>query len=483
MKHAILILAHKNVEQLCRLVKYFDCHCEVYIHIDKKQPIGIYEENILRAYPQVKLVSRDYDVNWGGTSVLESEMYLLRMAVDLGDADYFHLISGQDYPIRPLDHFLKFFEENAGKEFISYLHLPHPQWEDNTFRRLQYFYPYDYASGQENPRQWVREQVRIQREKGSKRPIPDEFEHLYGSSQWFSITREAVTTLLAYTDSSPSLYGKLWMTFAPEECYIATVLVNLIDKENIVQSNCRFIRWKYENGNRPANLGCEHFRYMLECECLIARKIEMPYSMELVNRIDKYLHRDNQIELKYTGGWIYDGFIKYRYDAKFADYVARMWCEIDARTGIDMGCGAGLYVAQWRSRGLSFAGYDANPYTKKLSTMLLPENDTPCDFADLTDLLDVDCQFDLVVCKDVLPYIPKELEQTAIQNLTNLSAGFIILSWNVPEEFSVLPHRQIAEEALLALLKENNFVKERYMTANMRVILNSKDCCVFVRHE
>ncbi len=205
MKHAILILAHKNVEQLCRLVKYFDCHFEVYIHIDKKQPIGIYEENILRAYPQVKLVSRDYDVNWGGTSVLESEMYLLRMAVDLGDADYFHLISGQDYPIRPLDHFLKFFEENAGKEFISYLHLPHPQWEDNTFRWLQYYYPYDYASGQENPRQWVREQVRIQREKGCERPIPDVFEHLYGSSQGFSITREAVTSLIAYTDNSPSL--------------------------------------------------------------------------------------------------------------------------------------------------------------------------------------------------------------------------------------------------------------------------------------
>lgn len=36
MKHAILILAHKNVPQLCRLVKYFDRDCEVFIHIDKK---------------------------------------------------------------------------------------------------------------------------------------------------------------------------------------------------------------------------------------------------------------------------------------------------------------------------------------------------------------------------------------------------------------------------------------------------------------
>ena len=132
----------------------------------------------------MKAVSREYDVNWGGTSVLESEMHLLRMAVQRSDADYFHLISGQDYPTRPLDYFLEFYDRNAGKEYIGYLHLPHPNWEDNTFRRLQYYYPYDYAASKRNPRGWGREQVRQQQVKRAKRPIPDEFDHLYGSSQW-----------------------------------------------------------------------------------------------------------------------------------------------------------------------------------------------------------------------------------------------------------------------------------------------------------
>ena len=147
MKHAILILAHKNIGQLCRLAGYFEKDCDVFIHIDKKQPVTREEEEKLRSYKQVKAVSREYDVNWGGTSVLESEMHLLRMAVQRSDADYFHLISGQDYPTRPLDYFLEFFNRNAGKEYIGYLHLPHPNWEDNTFRRLQYYYPYDYAAG------------------------------------------------------------------------------------------------------------------------------------------------------------------------------------------------------------------------------------------------------------------------------------------------------------------------------------------------
>lgn len=108
------------------------------------------------------------------------------------------------------------------------MHLPHPKWEGNTFRRLQYYYPYDYAQGKENPKKWVRNEVRLQHAKGLKRPIPDEFDHLYGNSQWFSITRQATEKLLEYTDRSPSLYRRMWMTFAPEECYISTVLVNLM---------------------------------------------------------------------------------------------------------------------------------------------------------------------------------------------------------------------------------------------------------------
>ena len=148
-----------------------------------------------------------------------------------------------------------------------------------------------------------------------------------------------------------------------------------------------------------------------------------------------------------------------------------------------MGCGDGLYVSQWRSRGLSFAGYDANPRTKALSTMLLPKGDTPCGVADLTEDLEANRKFDMVVCKDVLPYIPQELETVALRNLAKLSAHFIILSWNVPGEQSTLPHRQVEGSSILSILAKEHFTQEKYMTANLRVIMNRKDCCVLIRHE
>lgn len=472
MRHAILIMAHKNVEHLCRLVEYFEYNCDIFLHIDKKQNIAPDSLLHLSKYKQVKLISQAYNVNWGGTSLLDCELFLLRTALSQSEADYFHLISGQDYPLRPLPRFLEFFEQHTGEEFIQYVHLPNPKWESNTFRRLQYFYPYDYAQDKKNPRRWVREQVRLQHAKGLKRPIPDEFDHLYGSSQWFSITRKAVTTLLDYTDKFPSLYKKMWMTFAPEECYISTVLVNILGTENINPWNCRFIRWKNENGNIPANLGIEHFYLLIEREYLFARKMEWPCSIELMNRIDRYMLHDRKICLTNTGGWIYDGFEQYVYEKAFCDFVIQLWWDTGINSAIDMGCGAGYYVAQWRAHGLSFAGYDANPYTPILSNMLLPEGDEVCEVADLTEEFYVPEPFDLVVCKDVLPYIPCICEATAIRNLVKLSSRFILLSWATASPIPAC--RVVDKDKLIKAFENEGFSMEPYMTARLRVLLKRK---------
>lgn len=215
MRHAIMIMAHTNWPHLYKLVEYFKVKCDVFIHIDAKCGIDSEIINNLYAFSQVKLVNTAYEVNWGGTSVLESELALLKYAFENSNCGYFHLLSGQDYPVKPLDYFLDYFKENKGKEYIHYVNIPNPNWENNTFARFQFFFPYDWAQDKPNPRLWVREQVNTQRLKGIKRPVPDDFTTLYGSSQWFSISRNAVNILLSYTASNSSFLNKLWMTFAP----------------------------------------------------------------------------------------------------------------------------------------------------------------------------------------------------------------------------------------------------------------------------
>lgn len=477
MTHAIIILAHKNIPQVARLARYFEHDCDVFVHIDRKQQVDPAELALLKNLPQVRLVSRQYDVNWGGFSILECEIWLMQQVFVQSDAKYFHLISGQDYPVRPLTQFLDFFEEKKGKEFMLNIHLPNPGWEKNTFGRFQYYYPYDQAGDRPNPRHWASEQAKLQQDRGMKRPIPDEFDHLYGSSQWFSISRKAVKTLLDYTREKPSLYNRMWMTFAPEEAYLATVLVNLLGKECFANTNLRFIRWKHENGNRPANLGPEHFHYLLEHNVFFARKVEIPCSEALLNQIDKYLHRDDKIRPMPCGGWNYNGFLKYEFNPRFCSFVAQFCKEFPISSAIDMGCGAGIYVNAWCEAGLPFCGYDANPHTMELSRLLIPKEKEPCGVADLTDTLEVDNPFDLVICKDVLQYIPEGLREKAINNLALLSNRYILVTWDFESDKPVPTIEEFRSKLML-----HGFHLNSNLTARLRSYTKVKTGGIFSRN-
>lgn len=482
MRHAILIMAHRDIDHLCHLIEYFCRNCDVFIHLDAKAGLGDGIVDRLRGYAQVCLVSREYGVNWGGTSVLDSELALLSSAYEYERYDYFHLLSGQDYPVKPLNYFLDYFERNRGKEFLQWVPIPNPQWERNTYRRFQYFYPYDVAQEHENPRQWVMEQVHEQERKGLRRPIPDEFNVLYGSSQWFSITGKAAKVLLDYTHNCPAFRNRLWMTFAPEECYVATVLLNLLDQQSVVHFNCRFIRWRYENGNRPANLGQEHFRHLMGPDILIARKFDERYSQPLVSLIDKYLVNENdEIVVSDNGGWDYDGYLRYEYDWRFCEFVSGLCADSNVRTAVDIGCGTGYYVAHWRKCGLSFAGYDANPHTRRLSQRLL-DDDVPCGVADLTaDLSDADV-FELVVCKDVLSYIPVERLELAVSNLSRLSSWCVIVSWYVSEIHQGVAHHTLDESEVRDMFGRYGLVPDRIQTNRLRKVMSQDKCLVLVRN-
>ena len=134
-----------------------------------------------------------------------------------------------------------------------------------------------------------------------------------------------------------------------------------------------------------------------------------------------------------TGGWEYDGYLRYQVYTDFCNFVMQLCAYFNVESALDMGCGAGQYVAEWRKCNLPFAGYDANPYTPNLSELLLVEGDFPCGVADLTSEIDAPVPFYLVVCKDVLPYIPEKYHEIAISNLAKLSKHCIIICWESQE--------------------------------------------------
>ena len=101
MKQIILIMAHKNREQIERLVNYFEGKCDIVIHLDKKGSFTKEDETMLSLLPGVKKVFRKIAVHWAGHSILRCQLLLLIQGLKLSDGRYFHLISGQDYPLKP----------------------------------------------------------------------------------------------------------------------------------------------------------------------------------------------------------------------------------------------------------------------------------------------------------------------------------------------------------------------------------------------
>ena len=136
--HAYLIIAHKNFDQLAKLLSLLDDkRNDIYIHIDKKSIFTYIDKNLLLRsvnHSKVYFVHR-ITVTWGAYSNVGSEMELLKAAVK-NNYEYYHLLSGQDLPLKTQDEIHSFFDSNKGKEFV---HFGTEEYQKTQIYRIKYY--------------------------------------------------------------------------------------------------------------------------------------------------------------------------------------------------------------------------------------------------------------------------------------------------------------------------------------------------------
>lgn len=123
MKQAYLICAHGNFTLLkCLIHQLDDTDNDIYIHFDKKIGSVDYEtfENITK-YSNVFCLRKRNNVVWGHISLTLTSIDLLEFALSHFEYDYFHLISGVDFPIKSNAYIKRFLCEHNGLEFIGFL--------------------------------------------------------------------------------------------------------------------------------------------------------------------------------------------------------------------------------------------------------------------------------------------------------------------------------------------------------------------------
>lgn len=216
----------------------------------------------------------------------------MKKALEVSDCSYFHLLSGQDYPLRPLNDFLSFFSHTQCKGYVNCKRLPCDTTDNGTYYRIQHFVLSDYINTKDAVgKRKVWKFVEWQKRHGIKRRIPDYFDYLYGGSAWFSISRELAQYLIGYTKKQSDFYRRMRFTYIPEEIYVPTVLLNSPYRNNIIgNNNCRTVIWRNEGVDcSPIDITKDIFyRLFTNPIGFFSRKFNPAASNEVMDMIDKY---------------------------------------------------------------------------------------------------------------------------------------------------------------------------------------------------
>ncbi len=289
-KQAILITAYKDLDHLHKLVNFFDNDFSVYIHLDRKSRFGEIDIKPIKSCEQVKLVSRKFRVNWAGRNHLKCYLHLAEEALQDKRNVYFHLISGQDFPVKELSYFKKFGTSQNRCDFLESFRLPAHIWdnENGGFDRVDYFHFFDLMDAKRHLK-WLWRLVRLQKKIGLKRAYSNTLPPLYGGFTWWTLSRETLEYVLKYTKEDKRLLRRLKHTFCPEEIYFPTVIMNSPLAKKVVNDNLRYIDWSpprvRKHSTSPAILDITDYKKIKAGNDLFARKFESPTSDQLLEKL------------------------------------------------------------------------------------------------------------------------------------------------------------------------------------------------------
>lgn len=290
-KHAYLIMAHNQFGILKKLVQKLDYKFnDIYIHIDKKAgefDFGELEEIV--KYSSIIFLER-IPIVWAGESLIECELNLFKKAVPQ-KYQYYHLISGADFPIKTQKEIHDFFDAHDGKEFIEFWDIPISKYA----YRIRYKYPLQEKIGRYtyDPKTVILRVISkllvfIQKIAGVDRIKAYSGEIKIGA-QWVSITHSMACHLL---ENERQIREFFMCGVAADELFVQSICWNSIFRNNIyIGKSTRLIDWIK---GKPYVWLEKDFEDIKKSECLFVRKISDKDG--LVDKLYNYLCKKEELE-------------------------------------------------------------------------------------------------------------------------------------------------------------------------------------------
>jgi hypothetical protein len=280
MKISILILAHKNPEQLRKLIDRLKTDFEIFVHFDIRSTIALqFEEEA-----HVHILKNRYMTSWGSRNIVLAEIELLRAAYTSG-CDYYILISGQDLPVISNKGIKDFIEQN-NNDYIDHHKLPVSFWGlSGGMGRLHYYWETKkddlLSTAIIKPLFWLFR--KIQKILRIKRNVKFD---VYGGCNWFNLTKASVEYILHFIDNNNAFLQRFKYTRASDELFFQTVLMGFDHKrKNEIRSeHLRYFDW--ETGPQyPRILTIDDYSHCISSNALFARKFDDKTDAIVIDKI------------------------------------------------------------------------------------------------------------------------------------------------------------------------------------------------------
>lgn len=315
MKVCYLILSHKQPGQLLRLVGALrdgDPDSEIVIHHDLKAvdlDVAVFEPY------SVRLIPDRVSVVWGDFSMVQSMLTSFKWMLKNINFDWVFVLSGQDYPIRPLNLVgqelsrLKcdahingrvydvpgIWPEGLGlsRYFFQYVQVPRnnyyyliPEILRNVVGRTRKLTNSSQGLVRLYPRYLNRPPLLGIR--SLRHPFSDSF-RCYVGSQWFDARKACIEYIVDFSEKNARMVGYYRRTMIPDESFFMTILYNchLFKIEN---DNKRYVNWSSDNNaSSPLAICMDDLPKLFSSGKYFARKFDFDSHPAVLDAVDGYL--------------------------------------------------------------------------------------------------------------------------------------------------------------------------------------------------
>ncbi len=241
MNLGFIILAHHQPDAIRRLVDLLATDGNrVVIHFDTSAT-KLDQQAVARIAAekpdQVTVISKVHCV-WGEWSLVDAVLHALREFEKLPkQPEYIHLMSGADFPIRPVSELREFLRRNSNRDFIECCDITQKTWVKGGLgsERLRFFYPFNFRTS----RRAFDRLVRWQRKLKIRRRLPMDLKTHMGS-QWWTLRWSTCKKVLDFTRDHPEVPKFFRSTWIPDESYFQTVIAKIIPKWQIADLQLMF---------------------------------------------------------------------------------------------------------------------------------------------------------------------------------------------------------------------------------------------------